>query len=109
MILTALKKAGYRIRRNRRYTGDGGVDGQCWIDKEHYLIQAKRYSHHINAVDVKEFYQLCKSKGKKGLFIHTGKTGKASWRQTKDVVFIVSGDRMLSLLGGQWNGTFGLE
>ena len=43
MILTALKRHGFKIKRNRRYTGDGGIDGQAWWNGQHYLIQAKRY------------------------------------------------------------------
>lgn len=104
MILTALKKAGHRIKRNHRYTGDGGIDGQCWIDGEHYYIQAKRYKNHISAVHVKEFDEICRRKGIKGLFVHTGKTGKSSWRASaSDRITIVSGDTMLTLLDGHYS------
>ncbi|MEJ2670168.1 MAG: restriction endonuclease, partial [Gammaproteobacteria bacterium] len=62
VILTALKRAGHRIQRNARYTGDGGIDGQCWIRGEHYLIQVKRYSSHINPRQVNDFVQLCRAR-----------------------------------------------
>ncbi len=48
MILTALKKHGFKIIRNKRYTGDGGIDGRAYKNDQHYLIQAKRYRKHIN-------------------------------------------------------------
>lgn len=99
LILTALKRNGNKIKRNSRYTGDGGIDGQCWIEGQHYLIQAKRYRNHINAEDVRAFSQLCKTKGTKGMFVHTGKTGKKS-RQEADRVTIVSGNNLLTLLLG---------
>lgn len=98
VILTALKRAGCRIQRNARYTGDGGIDGQCWIRGEHYLIQVKRYSSHINPRQVNDFVQLCRARRAKGLFIHTGKTGRHAKAQTTDHVRIISGQGLLSLL-----------
>jgi len=38
MILTALKQRGYPIKRNQRYSGDGGIDGQVIIKDHCYLI-----------------------------------------------------------------------
>ncbi|WP_248844390.1 restriction endonuclease [Escherichia coli] len=38
---------GFRTIRNKRYTGDGGIDGQVKCGKHRYLIQAKRYRGHI--------------------------------------------------------------
>lgn len=102
MILSALKQAGHRIKRNHRYTGDGGIDGRCWINGETYYIQAKRYKSHINASHVKEFDAICKRDGKKGLFVHTGKTGKTAWRETTNTIKMVSGMQMLTLIGGQF-------
>ena len=99
MILTAFKHLGHKIRRNRRYTGDGGVDGIVYIDKKKYLIQAKRYSGYIDNQHVLALNKLCQRKRCRGLFIHTGKTGRKSWAQSdSNSVEIVSGKRMLSLL-----------
>jgi restriction system protein len=80
MILTALKQRGYKIKRNKRYSGDGGIDGQVIIKDHSYLIQAKRYANHINPAHVQSFALLCKRRGKRGLFVHTGKTGKKSYQ-----------------------------
>ena len=98
MILTAIKKSGHRIKRNSRYSSDGGIDGQCWIEGRHYLIQAKRYSSHITTSHVKEFNHICKKRGKFGLFIHTGKTGKGSWIAKGKHIEIISGRNMIDLL-----------
>ncbi len=99
MILTAIKRQGHQIKRNKRYTGDGGIDGRCFIKGKEYLIQAKRYSNHINAQHVIEFAGICKRHNAKGLFVHTGKTGAKS----KDVahrtnIEMISGERLLNLL-----------
>lgn len=99
MILTALKQHGYEIKRNKRYSGDGGIDGQVRIKNDNYLIQAKRYKNHINPTHVQTFVRLCRKRGEKGLFVHTGKTGKKSYQvvQNSDVT-LISGKRLLNML-----------
>ncbi len=98
MILSAFKKLGFKIIRNKRYTGDGGIDGKIIIDRKVVLIQAKRYKGHINPRHVEEFSNICRNHGCTGLFVHTGKTGKLSRKLTNNIVDIVSGQRMLDLL-----------
>lgn len=99
MILTAIKRQGFKIQRNKRYTGDGGIDGRCFINGKEYLIQAKRYKGHINPAHVIEFSAICKRLGKKGLFVHTGKTGAKSKRVAVNTnLEIISGDRLIKLL-----------
>ena len=98
MILSALKQRGYPIKRNKRYSGDGGIDGQAIIGSHCYLIQAKRYANHINPAHVQSFALLCKRRGKRGLFVHTGKTGQKSARIARfSEIEIISGDRLLNM------------
>lgn len=78
LILYAMKKKGFRVRRNRRYTGDGGIDGRVRYHGEKYLVQAKRYSDHINIQHIREFIDICRAERKRGFFVHTGRTGEAS-------------------------------
>lgn len=99
-ILTALRERGLRIRRNKRYTGDGGIDGNAWIGKQRVLIQAKLYTNHIAPADVREFARLCQRHRAMGLFVHSGRTGPASRKQLTDELDIVSGERLLQLLCG---------
>jgi restriction system protein len=82
MILSALKQH-YSIKRNKRYSGDGGIDGQVIIGRHCYLIQAKRYTNHINPAHVQSFMLLCQQRGKRGLFVHTGKTKQKSARDAR--------------------------
>ncbi len=99
MILTSLKKKGYYIIRNEGYTGDGGIDGRAYLKDQHYLIQAKRYTGHIHANDVKDFAAICKRRKGMGLFVHTGKTGETAKKMAKDLnVEIISGVKLLDLL-----------
>jgi len=99
MILTALRQHGYPIKRNKRYSGDGGIDGQVIIEGYCYLIQAKRYANHINPAHVQSFVRLCQRRGKRGLFVHTGKTGKKSVRIAQfSEIEIIGGDKLLNML-----------
>ncbi len=91
LLLYCFAVRGFKIRRNSRYTGDGGVDGMVKLgdNKNVYnsgawwLIQAKRYQSHINPQHIHDFKRVidqipCAAGG---LFIHTGKTGGKSYQQ----------------------------
>src|SRR3546814_6309274 len=69
---------GHRVIRNRRYTGDGGIDGEVIIDGQRWLIQAKRYRDAIRPEHVWDFAQMCATRRRRGMFIHTGRTGGMS-------------------------------
>lgn len=60
LLLEGFEAHGFRTIRNKRYTGDGGIDGQVIIGKYRYLIQAKRYRGHIALQHVQEFEKLLK-------------------------------------------------
>tara|TARA_R110002072_G_scaffold301723_1_gene482157 strand:- start:13422 stop:14021 length:600 start_codon:yes stop_codon:yes gene_type:complete len=100
-ILSALKNRKIKIKRNHRYTGDGGIDGTAWWNGKLILIQAKLYSGHITPKHVKEFDILCKKRRAHGLFVHSGKTGPGSWKHINQTLDIVSGGRLLKLLEGE--------
>ena len=68
LILYALKKRGYKVKPNKKYSGDGGIDGRFYVDKELYYIQAKRYAGHINRKHVEEFDQIVTRDQVKGIF-----------------------------------------
>jgi restriction system protein len=98
MILTALKRNGHSVKRNKRYSGDGGIDGKAKILGQNVFIQAKRYKGHVVARDVEAFSNLCHKASVKGLFVHTGRTGKLAKQLQSEHVDIVSGERLLMLL-----------
>jgi len=99
LILYSLKKKGFRIKRNRRYTGDGGIDGRAKYHGEKFLVQAKRYSDHINLQHVKEFIDVCHAEKKRGFFVHTGKTGEASKEiiRKNPQIILLSGEGLYDL------------
>lgn len=98
LILYAMKKSGYKIKRNKRYSGDGGIDGKVWINGDLHYVQAKRYSKYINKAHVQEFNHITRRDKVKGLFVHTGITGKGSKAEMAKHVQLISGERMVKLV-----------
>lgn len=103
MILTALERRGLPVRRNPRYSGDGGVDGQFWVGKQRWIIQAKRFSSAVRPEHVRDFGELARREKCKGIFIHTGRTGQISveYFQYYPEILLVSGASLLQLLSGR--------
>ncbi|MBQ8189306.1 MAG: restriction endonuclease [Lachnospiraceae bacterium] len=99
LLLYAFQCKGYKIIRNKRYSGDGGIDGQVVIDGYRIPIQAKRYASYIKRGHIAAFAHIIEQKRKPyGLFIHTGRTGKTSGTTSYPTVRIISGRRLLDLL-----------
>ena len=103
IVLTSLSKQGHLIERNSRYSGDGGIDGKASIFGNTYYIQTKRYGSHISNKHMEEFAALCKANKVRGLFVHTGRTGKAARRSAYNSsrVEIISGQRLVNLIQGR--------
>lgn len=101
LLLTAFENRGYTITRNKKYTGDGGIDGTIFdADGNKILIQAKRYSSYINPRHLAAFSDLVEyKKAQKGFFIHTGKSSSAArdlFRHSN--IDIIGGSNMLRLI-----------
>lgn len=103
LVLTAFQDRGLKVNRNPRYTGDGGIDGQIHIGGISVLIQAKRYSRAIRPAHVQEFALLCQAQHKRGVFVHTGRTGPMSRSVLSQYpgLTIISGDNLLALISGR--------
>jgi restriction system protein len=102
LLLTCFECQGYTIRRNQRYTGDGGVDGCIWLHGEMYLIQAKRYKDTINPVHIEEFGRVIQDRGAVGgYFVHTGRTGDKSKDLLRQysAIRVVSGQKLVEFIG----------
>lgn len=96
LILEAFQQRGYRIKRNKSYSADGGVDGRIYDQKGNLImIQAKRYCGHIKLEHVKQFSALVNAEAVHGYFVHTGKTSRASSSVSENVT-IISGARLAS-------------
>ncbi len=96
LVLSCLQDVGAKIKRNRRYTGDGGVDGIFFLNGVQWLVQAKCYSSAIEPQHVKDFVSICN--GQPGLFVHTGRTGPKSYAHVTPNIKIISGQRLIRLI-----------
>lgn len=106
LLLLAMERQGLKVIRNASYSGDGGLDGQVFIEGQRWLIQAKRYSRAIDPAHVAAFSALLIQHRCCGLFIHTGRTGTKSKQHASSShsnifpLYIISGQRLIALLAG---------
>jgi restriction system protein len=101
LLLSSFQRQGYKIKRNQRYTGDGGIDGHVWVHGQMYLVQAKRYKDAIKAEHLEEFAQvIVRHKASGGFFIHTGTTlaKSKSVLQQHPEIKLLSGQRLVDFL-----------
>ena len=102
LTLEAFARSGYRIKRGRRYSGDGGIDGHVWLDGRWTPIQCKRYSSAINPAHVADFAAIVRRHGGTGFFVHTGRTGPQSRKENDGTTFtFISGQRLIDLVQGR--------
>lgn len=71
LITEGFKGKGSRIRKLRRVSGDGGIDGMVELSGRWHLIQAKRYASPVSTGTLSEFQQVCVDKRMPGLFVAT--------------------------------------
>ncbi len=103
LLLTCCQNQSWEIERNFRYSDDGGIDGRVLIAGKLYLIQAKRYSGHINPQHIRNFHRVIQeTKATGGFFIHTGKTGGSSKELLQEYqISLISGQRLVDFVLGQ--------
>ena len=103
LVLQSFVDAGWYVRRGTRYSGDGGIDGHTRPPGHPYWmpIQCKRYRSHIDPAHVRDFAHLIYPS--RGFFIHTGRTGAASWDARRGPgVVVVSGEKLVDLVQGRF-------
>lgn len=100
LVLLAFREAGYHIRRNGSYSGDGGIDGRMRRGLRKYYLQMKRYTGYVSFSQVQEFAYICEKNGRRGVFVHTGRTGTGTKEFVEDIenIEIVEGTRLWRLL-----------
>ncbi|WP_224095863.1 restriction endonuclease [Nostoc sp. MS1] len=101
LLLSSFQRQGYKIKRNQRYTGDGGIDGHVWVHGQMYLLQAKRYKNSIKAEHLEDFAQvIAKHQASGGFFIHTGTTlaKSKSVLQQHPEIKLLSGQKLVDFL-----------
>jgi len=103
ILYSVSQREGVKVQVSDRYTGDGGVDGTFHArhngKKVKVVIQAKRYSGYIKKSHVEEFCEVIdKERADLGLFIHTGKTGKAVHEVHCPKLRMYSGESLIDFL-----------
>lgn len=98
MVLTSFERAGCRVKRSTRYSGDGGKDGEVKLAGTWHYVQSKRYASHIKVEHVKAFRALCEMRRVRGIFVHCGRTSKGSWSSLGNSISMISGGKLLALL-----------
>lgn len=99
LLLTSLSQAGIKIRRNSRYTGDGGIDGVAFLPNgQKLIIQAKRYTNFVSKEHIFDLSNVCHQQNGIGLFVHTGRTPKSAWKDLPSNVRVISGERLIAFL-----------
>ncbi len=98
MVLDAFERRGYPVERNRRYTGDGGLDGKVFRDGHWIGVQCKRYKGAIQSAHVDQFASDIQRMGlSEGYFVHTGRT-PSGVRRRQGKVTILSGAELVDFL-----------
>lgn len=100
LLLSAFAMKGFKIIRNKSYSGDGGIDGMIINNECLFLIQAKRYSSFVKREHIKDFELLITEKNAVGgYFIHTGRTAVKSHLEYKNSsIQIISGQKLIDLI-----------
>lgn len=101
MVLSAFERDGFPVLRNKRYSGDGGIDGQVRLPGGWVPIQCKRYGRHIKKEHIEDFLKVIKKrKAISGFFVHSGKTGIGS-KEALQEVLLLSGFEFAQWLAGK--------
>ena len=103
VVLSSIEAAGFVVLRNRRYTGDGGVDGRVLIPGtfgKTLAVQAKRYRSAVNPSHVGELQRSIHARGHVGgLLVHCGRTGPLTRiALCGTAIQLVSGSDLLNLV-----------
>lgn len=100
LLLSVFEEKGCKVIRNKRYTGDGGIDGRIIENGHLVLIQAKRYKSYVSREHIMNFKKLIEhSNSNKGYFIHTGRTGTDTLKNSSnEKLIIISGHKLIKLI-----------
>lgn len=103
LVLLCLETRGNRIRRSRRYSGDGGVDGLIFHMGVWCPIQCKRYREHIDPRHVEDLAAVMTAMGAPAAwFVHTGRTGRLARETAQEIgaIRLISGDLLCHMIAG---------
>jgi restriction system protein len=98
--LERFERRDHKVVRNRRYIGDGAIDGHIVINGAIWLIRAKRYADLIRPEHVVAYNTLCQRRRRLDLFIRTGPRSRTSAIHSRAVQAIPGLSWLPILTGG---------
>lgn len=102
LVAICLRERGLEGYCPPTYSHDGGVDVLAFWEGRAVVVQAKRWRRHICNRDIVALADLAETVAGIGLFVHTGRTGKRSWRKAlMRGVNIISGAELVDLVLGR--------
>lgn len=98
LVLDAFTRQGWIVKRNLRYSGDGGIDGLIFREGHWYGVQCKRYREQISRQHLHVFAKVVRDRSLAGgFFVHTGRT-PFSCRKAEEGIRIISGQPLIDFL-----------
>lgn len=88
VVLTSFEKQGRKVKRNRRYSGDGGIDGLVWIKGKRHYVQSKLYTGYIKRGHLSDFDRLCQRRRVRGVFVYTGLLNQKHQQAFKHITIV---------------------
>ncbi len=100
MVLDTFQRHGWTVVRNRRYTGDGGIDGRVYNGGDWYGVQCKRIRGDVLLHVLLKFERDLKRNGlRKGFFVHTGRLAATAFENTPPCITVISPPQVVEWIG----------
>lgn len=102
LLAICLRERGLAGYCPPNYSHDGGIDALAFYEGRAVVVQAKRWRRHVSAQDLRALADVADRVAGIGLFVHTGRTGRMSWRVArKREVNVLSGSDLVDFVLGQ--------
>jgi restriction system protein len=105
VVLDTFQRHGWIVIRNRRYTGDGGIDGRVYNGGHWYGVQCKRIAGDVLPHVLLKFEKDLKKNGlRKGFFVHTGRLAATAFENTPPCITVISPPQVVQWIGSSLPG-----
>lgn len=88
-------------KRNKRYTGDHGIDGCFTLNQCLFIVQCKRYKGYVKSSDLRQFHRQCRVRKVRGLFITTGDVSQQLISSLPPTIIVITRATIMDFLRGK--------